>query len=41
LTNPYHPLPFPQHVYGRQGDEYNPLRILNLYETYELSGKGQ
>ena len=41
LTNPYHPLPFSQHVYGRQGDEYNPLRILNLYETYDLSGKGQ
>ena len=41
LTEPYHPLPYPQHVYGQQGDENNPLRILNLYGTYELSGKGQ
>ena len=41
LSEPYHPLPYPQHVYGQQGDENNPLRILNLYGTYELSGKGQ
>ena len=41
LTAPYYPLPFPQHVYGKQGDEDNPLRILNLYETYELVGEGQ
>ena len=41
LTEPYHPPPYPQHVDGRQGDEDNPLGILNLYETYELSGEGQ
>ena len=41
LMPPYHPLPYPQHVYGNQGDEYNPLRILNLYETYELVGEGR
>ena len=41
LTDPYHPLPFPQHVTSKQGDENNPLRILNLYETYDLLGEGQ
>jgi len=41
LTEPYHPLPFPQHVLGKQGQEDNPLRILNLYETYELAGDAQ
>jgi len=39
LIEPYHPLPFPQHVFGRQGEEQTPLRILNLYGTYELSGE--
>ena len=41
LIEPYHPLPYAQHVYGRQGDENNPLRILNLYETYDLLGEEQ
>jgi hypothetical protein len=41
LTAPYHALPFPQHVSGKQGEEDNPLRILNLYETYQLSGEAQ
>ena len=38
LTAPYHPVPYPQHVLGAQGKEQNPLRILNLYETYDLAG---
>ena len=41
LTDPYYPLPYSQNVYNEQGNENNPLRILNLYGTYELSGKGQ
>ena len=41
LIEPYHALPYPQHVYGRQGEEHNPLRVLNLNETYELSGEAQ
>ena len=41
LTDPYHPLPYPQHVPGEQGEELNPLRILNLYETYDLAGEAQ
>jgi hypothetical protein len=38
LTDPYHPLPFPQHVVAEQGAEQYELRILNLYETYKLAG---
>ena len=38
LSSPYHPLPYAQHILGKQGEETNPLRILNLYETYPLSG---
>ena len=41
LSTPYHPLPYPQHVFGKQGDEDNPLRILNLFETYELAGESR
>jgi hypothetical protein len=41
LMAPYQPLPYAQHVLGKQGDENNPLRILNLYETYPLSGGSQ
>ena len=41
LTEPYHPVPYPQHVLGAHGKEQNPLRILNLYETYELAGEAK
>jgi hypothetical protein len=41
LTRPYHPLPYPQHVLKRQGEEAYPLRILNLYEEYDLQGEEQ
>jgi hypothetical protein len=41
LTDPYHPLPYPQHVVARQGDEHYELKILNLYETYNLAGEDQ
>ena len=41
LTEPYHPVPYPQHVLGEQGAEQNELRILNLYETYKLAGEDQ
>jgi len=41
LMNPYHPLPYPQHVRGKQGAEQYPLRILNLYEAYDLRGGPQ
>jgi hypothetical protein len=27
LSDPYHPLPYPQHVLGRQGDEQNPSNL--------------
>ena len=39
LTDPYHPVPYPQHVVAKQGVEQNELRILNLYETYKLAGE--
>lgn len=39
LMAPYHPLPYPQHVSGQQGKEGYPLRILNLYEEYDLLGE--
>jgi hypothetical protein len=41
LTDPYHPLPYPQHVVAEQGAEHYELRILNLYETYKLAGEDQ
>lgn len=41
LTEPYHPLPYPQHVVARQGGEHYELKILNLYETYKLAGEDQ
>ena len=41
LTEPYHPLPYPQHVLREQGAERYELRILNLYETYELAGEAK
>ena len=41
LTDPFHALPYPQHILDRQGKEHNPLRILNLYETFELEGEVQ
>lgn len=39
LTDPYHPLPYTQHVLAEQGAEQYELRILNLYETYKLAGE--
>ena len=39
LTRPYHPLPYPQHVVARQGEEHYELKILNLHETYKLAGE--
>ena len=41
LTGPYHPLPYPQHVLGQQGEEGYTLRILNLSEEYDLQGEKQ
>jgi hypothetical protein len=41
LTDPYHPLPFPQHVAGQQGAEGYGLQILNLYDAYDLQGEPQ
>lgn len=37
-NNPYHPLPYPQHVRAPQGQEEYPLQILNLHEEYRLQG---
>ena len=39
LTDPYHPVPYPQHVVAEQGAEHYELRILNLHETYKLAGE--
>ena len=30
IGNPYHPLPYPQHVLGAQGDEKNPSHLKAL-----------
>ena len=38
LTDTYHAVPYPQHVVAKQGAEQYELRILNLYETYQLAG---
>ena len=41
LIEPYHPLPYPQHVSREQGAERYDLHILNLYETYDLAGEAK
>jgi len=41
LVDPYHPLPYPQHVQGRHGSEEYPLQILDLYGAYSLQGDAQ
>lgn len=30
VSDPYHPLPYPQHILGRQGQEAYPSNILRL-----------
>ena len=30
ISNPYHPLPYPQHVLGAQGKEQNPSHLYTI-----------